>query len=164
MHFPPMEQWEALWVHFRLIYRTVKRHGMLCDVVGDAEHATLNGVNLFEAYRCHRVVREILQHFAADLAFKDALKEPHIFVGVRNGGLQQLAANYNSSPARLKCLRGIASNLGVALTKFGKLETCRWAAFAFGALHSMRRGYVVVVCALHAMKPRDAEGNLKQQE
>ena len=103
---------------------------------------------------CHR----------ADLAFKDALKEAHIFLGVLNDGLQQLAAYYNSARARLKCLRGVASDLGVAVTKFGKLETRFWAAFAFGALCSMCRGYVVVVCALHAMKPRDAEDNLKQRE
>ena len=103
---------------------------------------------------CHR----------ADLAFKDALKEAHVFLDVLNDGLQHVAAYYNSAPARLKCFKGIASELGVAVTKFGKLETKRWAAFAFGALRSMRRGNVVVVCALHAMKPRDADDAVKQQE
>ena len=68
----------------------------------------------------------------ADLAFNDALKEAHIFLDVLNDSLQQLAADYNSAPARLKCLRGIASDLGLAVTKSGKLETRCWAAFAFG--------------------------------
>ena len=52
----------------------------------------------------------------------------------------------------------------MAVTKFGKMETRRWAAFSFGALRSMHRGYVVVVYALHAMKPGDAQDNLKQHE
>ena len=57
----PMEQREALRAHFHLIYRVVKHLGMLRDVAEDAEAATLNGVNLIEAYRCHRAVVEILQ-------------------------------------------------------------------------------------------------------
>ena len=76
----------------------------------------------------------------------------------------KLAACYNFAPLRLKCLRGMASDLGVAVAKFGKLETRRWATFAFGALCGMHRGYAVVVCVLHAMKLRDAEDNLKRQE
>ena len=68
----PMEQREALRAHFRLIYRVVKHLGMLRDVVGDAEAATLNGVNLIEAYRCHRAVAEILQHIAMDVRIGDA--------------------------------------------------------------------------------------------
>ena len=70
----------------------------------------------------------------------------------------------NSAPIRLQCLRGIASDVVVAETKFSKLETRCWAAFAFGALRSMCRGYIVVVCVLHAMKPTDAEDKLKRQE
>ena len=35
----------------------------------------------------------------AYLAFKDALKEVHVFLDVFSDGLQQLAAYYNSSPA-----------------------------------------------------------------
>ena len=67
-----MEQREALRAHFRPIYRDVKRLGMLRDVAGDAEAATLNGVNLIEAYRCHRAVTGILQHIAMDVRIGDA--------------------------------------------------------------------------------------------
>ena len=59
-HTLRMEQREALWAHFRLMYRVVKHLGMLRDVARDAEAATLNGVNVIEAYRCHRAVAEIL--------------------------------------------------------------------------------------------------------
>ena len=45
---------------------------MLRDVAGDAEAATLNGVTLIEAYRCHRVVAKILQHIATDVRIGDA--------------------------------------------------------------------------------------------
>ena len=45
---------------------------MLRDVAGDAEAATLNGVNLIEAYRCHQAVAEILQHIAMDVCIGDA--------------------------------------------------------------------------------------------
>ena len=44
----------------------------LRDVAGDAEAATLNGVHLIEAYRCHRAVAEILQHIAMDVRIGDA--------------------------------------------------------------------------------------------
>ena len=71
-HTVPMEQRHALRAHFRLIYRAVKRLGMLRDVAGDAEAATLNGVHLIEAYRCHRAVAEILQHIAMDVRIGDA--------------------------------------------------------------------------------------------
>ena len=71
-HTLPMEQREALWAHFRLIYRIVKHLGMLWDVAGDAEAATLNGVNMIEEYRCHRVGAEILQHIAMDVRIGDA--------------------------------------------------------------------------------------------
>ena len=71
-HTLPMEQREALRANFRLIYRVVKHLGMLRDVAGDAEAATLNGVNLIEAYRCHRAVAEILQHIAMDVRIGDA--------------------------------------------------------------------------------------------
>ena len=59
-HTLPMEPRHALRAHFRLIYRALKRLGMLRDVAGDAEAATLNGLHLIEAYRCHRAVVEIL--------------------------------------------------------------------------------------------------------
>ena len=71
-HTLPMEQRHALRAHFRSIYRVVKLLGMLRDVVGDAEAATLNGVHLIEAYRCHRAVAEILQHIAMDVRIGDA--------------------------------------------------------------------------------------------
>ena len=71
-HTLPMEQREALRANFRLICRVVKHLGMLRDVAGDAEAATLNGVNLTEAYRCHRAVAEILQHIAMDVGIGDA--------------------------------------------------------------------------------------------
>ena len=117
------------------------------EVTGEAYFVAMHA-------NCHR----------ADLAFKDALKEAHVFLDVLNDGLQHAAAYYNKAPARLKCFKGIASELGVAVTKFGKLGTKRWAALAFGALRSMRRGCAAVVCALHAMKPRDADDAVKQQE
>ena len=56
---------------------------------------------------CHRAV----------LAFKDALKEVHAFLDVLSDGLQQLAAYYNSSPARLKAMREIGSKLGSVVLK-----------------------------------------------
>ena len=71
-HTLPMEQREALRAHFRLIYRVVKHFGMLRDVAGGVEAATLNGVNLIEAYRCHHAVAEILQHIAIDVRIGDA--------------------------------------------------------------------------------------------
>ena len=71
-HTLPMEQREALRAHFRVMYRVVKHLGMLRDVAWDAEAATLNGVNLIEAYRCHRGVAEILQHIAMDVRIGDA--------------------------------------------------------------------------------------------
>ena len=43
-----------------LIYCAMKRLGMLRDVARDVEAATLNGVNLIEAYRCHRAAAKIL--------------------------------------------------------------------------------------------------------
>ena len=61
---------------------------------------------------CHR----------ADLAFKDALKEAHVFLDVLSDNLQQLAAYYNSSRARLKGLREFASELGAAVLEFGRLQ------------------------------------------
>ena len=45
---------------------------MLRDVAGDAEAATLNGVDVIEAYRCHRAVAKILQHIAMDVRIWDA--------------------------------------------------------------------------------------------
>ena len=71
-HTLPMEQREALQAHFRVIYRIVKHLRMLWDVAGDAETAILNGVNVIEAYRCHRAVAEILQHIAMDVRIGDA--------------------------------------------------------------------------------------------
>ena len=71
-HTLPKEQREALRAHFRLIYCAVKRLGMLRDVAGDAEATTLNGVNLIEAYSCHRAVAKILQHIAMDVRIGDA--------------------------------------------------------------------------------------------
>ena len=71
-HTLPMEQREALRAHFRLIYRGVKHLGMLRDVAGDTEAATLNGLNLIEAYRCHRAVAQSLQHIAMDVRIGDA--------------------------------------------------------------------------------------------
>ena len=59
-HTLPKEQREALRAHFRLISSAVKRLGMLRDVAGDAEATTLNGVNMIEAYSCHRAVAKIL--------------------------------------------------------------------------------------------------------
>ena len=76
-HTLPVEQREALWAHFRLIYRVVKHLGMLRDVAGDAEAATLNGVNLIEAYHCHQSVAEILQHIAMDVRIGDAQAVTH---------------------------------------------------------------------------------------
>ena len=55
-HILPMEQQEALGAHFGLIYRVLKCYGMCGDVAGDAEAVTLNGVNLFKAYRFHWLV------------------------------------------------------------------------------------------------------------
>ena len=48
-HTLPMEKQGAVPAHFRPIYRVVKHLGMLRDVAGDAEAATLNGVNRIEA-------------------------------------------------------------------------------------------------------------------
>ena len=114
-----------------------------------ASHQEVTGHAYFVAMHanCHR----------ADLAFKDALKESHVDLDVLNAGLHLLAAFFNSSPARLKALREIASKLEAAVLKFGRLHDCRRAAFAFGALQSMRRGCPVVVCALRAKKPRDPD-------
>ena len=67
-HTLPMEQQEALRAHFRPMYRVVKHFGMLLDV----EAASLNGVNLIEAYRCHRVVR-----FCSTLPWMCALGMPN---------------------------------------------------------------------------------------
>ena len=93
----------------------------------------------------------------ADLALKDALQEAHAFLDVPSDGLQQLAAYSNSSPARLKDLREFALELGAAVLKFGRLQDRRRAAFAYGALRSMRTSYPVVVCALDSKKPRDPD-------
>ena len=71
-HTLAMVQRHALRAHFRLIYRAMKRLGMLRDVAGDAEAATLNGVHLIEAYRCHWAVAETLQHIAMDVRIGDA--------------------------------------------------------------------------------------------
>ena len=71
-HTLPMEQRHALRAQFHLIYRVVKRLGMLRGVAGDAEAATLNGVHLIEAYRCHRAVAEILQHIAMHVRIGEA--------------------------------------------------------------------------------------------
>ena len=84
------------------------------------------------------------------------------FLDVLSDGLQQLASYYNSSPARLKGLREFASELGAAVLKFGRLQDRCWAAFAYGALQSMRRSYLVVVCALDSKKPRDPDDQVKQ--
>ena len=100
----------------------------------------------------------------ADLALKDALKEAHAFLDMLSDGLQHLAAYYNSSLVLLKGLREFALDLGVAFLKFDRLQDRRWAAFAYGALRSMRRSYPVVVCALDSKKPRDSDDQVKQQE
>ena len=57
-------------MHFRLICGTLKCHGMLRDVARDAEAATLNAVNMFQAY--HRAIAEILQHVAMNVRIGDA--------------------------------------------------------------------------------------------
>ena len=84
------------------------------EVTGEAYFVAMHA-------NCHR----------ADLVLKDALKEAHVFLDVLDDGLQHVAAYYNSAPARLKCFKG------VAVTKFGKLETKRWAAFAGHPKHRL---------------------------
>ena len=116
------------------------------EVTGHAYFAAMHA-------NCHR----------PDLAFKDALKKVHVFLDVLSDSLQQLAAYYNSSSACLKALRGIAAQLGTVVLKFGTLQDRRWVAFVYGALQSMRRSYPMVVCALHAKKPRDPDDQVKQQ-
>ena len=73
----------------------------------------------------------------ANLAFKDALKEAHVFLDMLNDGLQQLVAYYNSARACLKCLREVALELGVVVSKFGQLLDHCCVAFAFHTLQSM---------------------------
>ena len=72
----------------------------------------------------------------------------HVFLDLLADTLQYVALLWNNAPSRLKTLHALALALDAAFWKIGVVHTPRWCAFAAGALHRMKRCYVIVVLGL----------------